>query len=137
MRNVLVLGFVGFGFLLGCMNNNYDQASARETAERIGTFRYLCENEQGIQDETPEMTACITKMNQQTPRNVVTQRQNTPTKSRMRGEALMRMGGAMYSCAIHGTTPDPVSGICSPPPPRQQGNVYDNSGRLIGTYVEN
>ena len=83
------------------------------------------------------MTACITKMNQQTPRNVVTQRQNTPTRSRMSGEALMRMGAAMYSCAIHGTTPDPVTGICSPPPPRQQGNVYDNSGRLIGTYVEN
>jgi hypothetical protein len=49
MRNVLVLGFVGFGLLAACMNNNYDQASARETAERIGTFRYLCENEQGIQ----------------------------------------------------------------------------------------
>ena len=137
MRSVLVVGLVGLGLLTGCMNNNYDQASARETAERIGTFRYLCENEQGIQDETPEMTACITKMNQQTPRNVVTQRQNTPTRSRMSGEALMRMGGAMYSCAIHGTTPDPVTGICSPPPPRQQGNVYDNSGRLIGTYVEN
>ena len=140
MRNVLVLGFFGFGFLLGCMNNNYDQASARETAERIGTFRYLCENEQGIQDETPEMTACITKMNQQTPRNVVTHQQ-TPrsvvTQRQNNGEALMRMGAAMYSCAIHGTTPDPVTGICSPPPPRQQGNVYDNSGRLIGTYVEN
>ena len=85
MRNVLVLGFVGFGFLLGCMNNNYDQASARETAERIGKFRYLCENEQGIQDETPEMTACITKMNQQTPRNVVAQRQNTADSSHYHG----------------------------------------------------
>jgi hypothetical protein len=49
MRSVLVVGLVGLGLLTGCMNNNYDQASARETAERIGTFRYLCENEQGIQ----------------------------------------------------------------------------------------
>ncbi len=61
MRNVLVLGFVGFGFLLGCMNSNYDQASARETAERIGTFRYLCENEQGIQElKQAAASACIT-----------------------------------------------------------------------------
>ena len=58
---------------------------------------------------------------------------NTPANN----EALMRMGTAGYSCAIYGTTPDPVTRICSPPPPRQQGNVYDNSGRLIGTYVEN
>ena len=71
------------------------------------------------------------------PLDVDTIENKVSKKSNIDGKALMRMGAARYSCAIHGTTPDPVTGICSPPPPRQQGNVYDNSGRLIGTYVEN
>ena len=122
MRKVFVAGFVSLGLLVGCMNTNNNQTAA----ERLGTSRYLCETDQGIQDETPEMTACMTKMmNQQTSNN------------RMSGEAMIRVGGAMYSCAIYGTRPDPITGICSPPPPKQEGNVYDKSGRHIGTYVEN
>ena len=51
----------------------------------------------------------------------------------MSGEALMRMGGAMYSCGIHGTTPDPVTGICSPPP--RHGNKVTCMIILVGSLA--
>jgi len=121
MRNVLVLGFVGFGFLLGCNSTTY-------TAKPQGVCERILKIEEYLAcKKSPESFSSATQM---IPNKV-------SKKSNIDGEALMRMGSAMYSCAIHGTTPDPVTGICSPPPPRQQGNVYDNSGRLIGTYVEN
>ena len=137
MRKAFVAGVVSLGLLVGCNSSNippYVQPTAAEFCtslvddhkllgkKRIKRYsRCLSEAKQPLAKAAPQMTQVA----------------SSNTSNKISGEALMRMGGAMYSCAIHGTTPDPVTGICSPPPPRQQGNVYDNSGRLIGTYVEN
>ena len=121
MRNVLVVGVFSLGLLVGCNSTTYT-SKAQGVCERILKIEeYLaCK-------KAPESFSAATQM---IPNKV-------SKKSNIDGGALMRMGAAGYSCAIHGTIPDPVTGFCSPPPPRQQGNVYDNSGRLIGTYVEN
>lgn len=139
MHKTLVAGFI-IGLLSGCMNTNNNDAYNRETAERKGTFRYLCENEKGVQDETPAMDDCMSTMARETPRKITSPGVNKKYRTannQMNNDALFRKGMAMYSCGIYGTIPDPVTGVCSPPPPRQTGDLYDNSGRHIGTYVEN
>ena len=150
MRKTLVAGFVLVGLFSGCMSE-MDPALKRQYD--LDAYRWQCENNAGIKDNTPEMEVCIQqkdegrfvqKMSQSDSEKTVyvepdSPRGTTPrrvTNNQMSPDAMIRMGGAMYSCAIYGTTPNPVTGVCLPPPPRQSGTVYDNSGRLIGTYVE-
>jgi hypothetical protein len=83
------------------------------------------------------MTACMTKINLQKLRNVVTQNYNAPTKrSNIDGEAWIRMRSAI-GCQGWGGMLNHNTGHCTLPQQPRFGNVYDNSGRLIGTYVEN
>lgn len=134
-----VAGFVLVGLFAGCMKQNNHDAYNRETAERLGTFRFLCENEQGVQDQTPEMADCMMQMGRETPRKITSSGSNQEYRAvnnQMSGEAWIKMGSAM-TCQSRGGIPNYSTGDCTLPQQRRVGNVYDNSNRLIGTYVEN
>ena len=63
MRTVLVLGVVGFGFLVGCLSPDEKKAQAtQQEADQLDTFRFLCQNDYGIKDNTPAMSACMQDM---------------------------------------------------------------------------
>ena len=139
MRKTLVAVFVCIGLLAGCMNQNNHNAYNRETAERLGTFRYLCENEQGVQDQTPEMADCIMQMGRKTPRKITSPRVNQKYRTannQMSGEAWIRMGSAM-TCQSRGGIPNYNTGDCTLPQQPRGGRLYDSSGEYIGTYREN
>ena len=66
MRTVLVLGVVGFGFLVGCLSPDERKAKvAQQGADQLATFRFLCQNDYGIKDNTPAMSACMQDMDKE------------------------------------------------------------------------
>ncbi len=69
MRTVLVLGVVGFGFLVGCLSPDERKAqAAQQEADQLDTFRFLCQNDYGIKDNTPAMSACMQDMDEEASR---------------------------------------------------------------------
>jgi len=69
MRKVLVLGVVGFGFLVGCLSPDERKAQvAQQGADQLSTFRFLCQNDYGIKDNTPAMSACMQDMDKEASR---------------------------------------------------------------------
>ena len=69
MRTVLVLGVVGFGFLVGCLSTDERKAqAAQQGADQLATFRFLCQNDYGIKDNTPAMSACMQDMDKEASR---------------------------------------------------------------------
>lgn len=69
MRMVLVLGIVSFGFLVGCLSPDERKAKvAQQGADQLATFRFLCQNDYGIKDNTPAMSACMQDMDKEASR---------------------------------------------------------------------
>jgi|TARA_B110000259_G_C13720535_1_gene284246 hypothetical protein len=69
MRKVLVLGVVGFGFLVGCLSPDERKAqAAQRAANQLATFRFLCLNDYGMKDNTPAMSACMQDMDKEASR---------------------------------------------------------------------
>jgi hypothetical protein len=95
MRKAVVAAIVGVGLLAGCITDegiydSYDyDAYNRETAERLERFRSACENDRGIEIETPEMASCIMEMGRQTPR-IIQSPTYTPTPQQKRNARIAR-----------------------------------------------
>ena len=69
MLKVLVAGIVSFGLLAGCMSQQERrEQAAQQRATQLGTFRHLCENDYGIKDNTPAMSACMQDMDKEASR---------------------------------------------------------------------
>ena len=69
MRKVLVLGVVGFGFLVGCLSpDERKEQAAQRAANQLTTYRFLCQNDYGIKDNTPAMSACMQDMDKEASR---------------------------------------------------------------------
>ena len=138
MHKTLVAGFI-IGLLSGCMNTNNNDAYNRETAERKGTFRYLCENEKGVQDETPAMDDCMSTMARETPRKITSPGVNKKYRTannQMSRDAWIQMG-SMFTCQSRGGVFNHNTGGCTLPQQPRGGSLYNSSGEYIGTYREN
>ena len=120
MRKAFVVGIVSLSFLVGCNSTTYT-SKPQEVCERILKIEeYLaCK-------QSPESFSSATQM---IPNKV-------STRSNIDGEAWIKMGSA-FSCQGRGGTFNHNTGHCTLPQQPRQGNMYDTSGRLIGTYVEN
>ena len=69
MRKVLVLGVVGFGFLVGCLSpDERKEQAAQRAANQLATYRFLCQNDYGIKDNTPAMSSCMQDMDKEASR---------------------------------------------------------------------
>lgn len=134
VHKTLVAGFVGIGLLAGCLSAPNGQASISGPEQRA-----FCK---GLADDLKlsgekwknRYSRCMSTMAQS---HVRTQSASqSAANNQISGEAWMRMGSAM-TCQSRGGIPNYSTGDCTLPQQRRVGNVYDNSNRLIGTYVEN
>lgn len=147
MRKTLVAGFVLVGLFSGCMSE-MDPALKRQYD--LDAYRWQCENNAGIKDNTPEMEVCIQQKDEgsyvsqrSSEKNVYvefdTPRSSTTTRganNQMSGEAWIRMG-SMYTCQSRGGFFNHNTGQCTLPQQPRGGSLYNSSGEYIGTYREN
>ena len=136
MRKAFVVGVVSLGFLVGCNSSNippYVQPTAAEFCtslvddhkllgkKRIKRYsRCLLEAKQPLAKAAPQMTQVA----------------SSNTSNKISGEAWIKWGSAI-SCQGMGGFFNHNTGDCTLPQQPTRGNMYDTSGRLIGTYVEN
>jgi hypothetical protein len=120
MRKAFVVGAVSLVFLVGCNSTTY-------TSKPQGVCERILKIEEYLAcKKSPESFSSATQMISS----------KVSKKSNIDGEAWIRMGSAI-GCQGRGGTFNHNTGQCTLPQQPRIGNVYDNSGRLIGTYVEN
>jgi hypothetical protein len=130
MRTVLVVGFLGFA-LSGCDPSN-EVTYAPDPHEAC---KHLIDDKNITDASRKAYSACIKTPEALTPVPQMPSN-NVSKRSNIDGEAWIRMGSAI-GCQGRGGTFNHNTWHCTLPQQPRIGNVYDNSGRLIGTYVEN
>ena len=149
MHKTLIAGFI-MGLLAGCQTT-MDSALKRE--HKLEAYKWQCENNAGIKDNTPEMKLCIQQKDEgvylqemsqsSSEKNVYIEPDNPRSSTsrrvannQMRGDAWIQMG-SMFTCQSRGGFFNHNTGGCTLPQQPRGGSLYNSSGEYIGTYREN
>ena len=107
------------------------QAEIRQMrANQLGNYRWACQNEHGIKDDTPEMVLCMQQLDTQP---IVLHGQ--PTRRLNPSSDYFRRTSQQLLCTGSGGTFDYLTGNCTEPASTKSGTIYDNRGRAVGRFT--